>query len=135
MRKKKDDLDPLAFIRDGSKESDASGMDFEEKNSLSISVEESSVGIGTIIFDGEMSIYNSKKIKNVLCSGVNDYSQFNIELSRVKKIDCSGFQLLLSALKEIRYKKKVMKFIRPSKEIKKIFNLFGEEQLLKEMIK
>ena len=137
--------DPLAFIKgtnddageikDKTSESNAQSEEVDKRNKINIFIEESSVGIGTITFEGDMSIYNSKKIQTALCSGVDDYKQFNIELSKVKKIDSSGFQLLLSTLKEIRHKNKVMGFLKPSKEIKKIFNLFGEEQLLKEMIK
>jgi len=44
----------------------------------------------------DMTIYNAAKIHQELIGYFADYSSFEVDLSAVEEIDCSGIQLLLA---------------------------------------
>ncbi len=46
--------------------------------------------------DADMSIYNASRNHQDLSGCFNEYDQFEIDLSAVEEIDCSGIQLLLA---------------------------------------
>lgn len=83
-----------------------------------------------ISFKEEMTIYHAIKMYDELKESFGKNLDLNIDLSKVKKIDSSGFQLLLLAIKEAQEKKMKIKFIKPSKEVVRIFSLYGEEKSL-----
>jgi anti-anti-sigma factor len=93
---------------------------------LNMQIKPESSGRAIISFDGEMSIYNVKQIKNPLVDSIKDYSGIELDLSKVSKIDTAGYQLLIAAKREANVKGKSVRLLNPAVEVKNIFNLYGE---------
>jgi anti-anti-sigma factor len=103
----------------------SSGEIIESKN-LKISMDEKSQGNINLDFNGEMTIYSVDKIKNVILDKMADAESIEADLSEVSRIDTSVFQLLIKAQIEAEETDKSFKIVNPSKETKRIFNLYGE---------
>ena len=76
--------------------------------------------------NGEMTIYSIDEINIILQENIKDYNGIELELSHINKIDSSGFQLLFLSKNECNKMKKSFKIIDPSNDVKRIFELYGE---------
>ncbi|MCU0822695.1 MAG: STAS domain-containing protein [Spirochaetes bacterium] len=133
--------DPLSFIKDtriGKEAAEVKPVAGEEPvkheaalkdetgREVNMQIKPESSGRAIISFDGEMSIYNVKQIKNPLVDSIKDYSGIELDLSKVSKIDTAGYQLLIAAKREANVKGKSVRLLNPAVEVKNIFNLYGE---------
>jgi anti-anti-sigma factor len=103
----------------------STGEVVEGKN-LKIRIDEKSHGNIHLDFDGEMTIYSVDKIKNVILDKMADAESIEADLSEVSRIDTSVFQLFLKAQIEAEEMDKSFKIVNPSRETRRIFNLYGE---------
>ena len=101
-------------------------VDIIKAEKLSMHIKQESSGFASISFDGEMTIYNVKHIKNLLVERIKRNSGIELELSKVSRIDTAGYQLITAAKKEAAEKGKTVRVINPAIEVKNIFNLYGE---------
>ncbi|MBN2039037.1 MAG: STAS domain-containing protein [Spirochaetes bacterium] len=76
--------------------------------------------------EGEMTIYSARDLLTGMYKYLDKIKNTEVDLSKVTKIDTSGFQLLSMAKKEVESKEKTFKIINPSNDVKKIFKLYGE---------
>ncbi len=103
----------------------STGETVEGKN-LKIKISEKSQGNISVNFDGEMTIYSVGKIKNVILDKIADAESLEADLSGVSRIDTSVFQLFLKAKIEAEEENKSFKIVNPSRETRRIFDLYGE---------
>jgi anti-anti-sigma factor len=100
--------------------------DIIEANNLKIRINEKSQGNINLNFDGEMTIYSVEKIKQTLLDKLADVESIEADLSGVSRIDTSVFQLFLKTKIEAEENNKSFKIVNPSRETKRIFELYGE---------
>lgn len=74
---------------------------------------------------GEITIYTVSALNKEL-NQADEKSPIMCDLSSVNKIDTAGFQLLLFLKKNSEGSGRLIEFISLSKEIKDIFDLYGE---------
>ena len=80
----------------------------------------------SITIEGDFNIYTVEEIKKNTSKYLDDSSNLEMNLSSIKKIDTAGFQLIIFIKNEIGKKNKKLKITKPSKEVKAIFNTYGE---------
>lgn len=81
----------------------------------------------SIAVEGEMTIYSARELLTDLSKYLDKIKNIEIDLSKVTKIDTSGFQLLSMARKEVESKDKTFKIVKPSIDVTRIFKLYGEK--------
>ena len=79
-----------------------------------------------IAVEGEMTIYSARELLTGLYKYLDKIKNTELDLSKVTKIDTSGFQLLSMARKEVEGKDKTFKIVNPSSDVTRIFKLYGE---------
>jgi anti-anti-sigma factor len=79
-----------------------------------------------IAIEGEITIYSVKELLSGLFNYIDKTKNTKLDLSKVTKIDTSGFQLLSMARKEVEGKDKTFKIVNPSSDVTRIFKLYGE---------
>lgn len=82
----------------------------------------------TIKPTGELTINSAQKFKTCLIENLSDFTELEIDLSEIKKIDTAGFQILVLARKEVEREDKIFRILNPAAGVERIFNLY-EEQL------
>ena len=95
-------------------------------NKLVLNEKKMKKGILNIKLDGELTIYTVSGIADSLKKSFQNYSELNLDLSGVNRFDTAGFQLLLIARKEAKNIEKSLKLMKPTDEVKRIFNLCGD---------
>jgi anti-anti-sigma factor len=75
---------------------------------------------------GEMTIYSSAKLKNVLMKELESSSGITMNLSGIDEADTSGFQLLLFLKREAETLGKSFRITETSRRLKAIFTLYKE---------
>jgi anti-anti-sigma factor len=100
--------------------------DIIEAKNLKIRINEKSQGNINLNFDGEMTIYSVEKIKQTLLDKLADVESIEADLSGVSRIDTSVFQLFLKTKIEAEENNRSFKIVNPSRETKRIFDLYGE---------
>lgn len=76
--------------------------------------------------EGEITIYAINNVKNELVPHIKKETDLELDLSDVDKIDTAGFQVLVAAKYELKKTKNKFSIKNPSKEIQRIFKLYGE---------
>jgi anti-anti-sigma factor len=115
---------PAIRKTDYKKETDP--VNIIKAENLSMHIKKEASGLVSILFDGEMSIYNVKQIKNSLADSLNKNKGIELDLSKVNKIDTAGYQVIIAAKREAAEKGKTIKLLNPAGEVNKIFKLYGE---------
>lgn len=122
--------DPVKEEKIAAKDTDVKketvATDIIKAEKLSMHVKNESSGRVLISFDGEMSIYNVRQIKDSLVESIRKNSGIELDLSKVNKIDTAGYQIIMAAKKEAAGKGKSIRVINPASEVKNIFKLYGE---------
>ncbi len=67
-----------------------------------------------LVVDADMSIYSASRNHQDLSDCFDKYDQFEIDLSAVEEIDCSGIQLLLAFRKSALDASKQVALTKPS---------------------
>ena len=80
----------------------------------------------SIAVEGEMTIYSAREILSGLGKYLDKIKNTELDLSKVTRIDTSGFQLLTMTKKEVEGKNKTFKIVNPSSDVTRIFKLYGE---------
>lgn len=124
---KKDDRKKEA----GQKKEKSSEKKGEEKKikseNLTINIKGAGSDSVSLFFNGEMTIYNVRDIKNSLIESLESGSELSLDLSKVNNIDTAGFQMIVAARNEASESGKKVSLLNPAGEVKKIFELYGEE--------
>jgi anti-anti-sigma factor len=76
--------------------------------------------------EGEMNIYNAKKIKDILLSELEASNGLLLNLAAVEETDTSAFQLLIFLKREALALDKKFCVTDMSDKLKSIFILYGE---------
>lgn len=95
--------------------------------SIAIRTEPVSGGALRLHVEGDITIYTVAELKDQLVEDINDYSNLEIDMKNVAKIDTSGYQLFLLLEKEAEKKDAHISYLNPSEEVKRIFNLYQKE--------
>ncbi len=77
--------------------------------------------------EGDVTIYTVTELKEQLVEDIYDYSNIEIDMKSVTKIDTSGYQLLLLLEKETVKQDKKISILNPSEDVKRIFKLYNKE--------
>ena len=80
----------------------------------------------SVALKGDMTIYSIKEVKNQMSKYLKNIRNMEIDLSQVNTIDTSGFQFLATVRKELESKDKTFNILKPSKDVTRIFSLYGE---------
>ncbi len=75
---------------------------------------------------GEMDIYSSARLKNILVDELNSCSGITMDLAGVAEADTSGFQLILFLKREAETLGKSLRITEASPRLKSIFALYKE---------
>lgn len=83
-------------------------------------------GIQSIEIHGEIDVYTSPKVKEMITELI-EKQNFNliINLEGVRYIDSTGLGVLIGALKKVREKDGCINLVCNNPQIKKIFNITG----------
>jgi len=93
---------------------------------INIIVDKQDPDITSLKMEGDLTMYSVHEVKKSFLDNLKSSSKMNIFLSDIKKIDTSGFQLLLLVKYESKERDVALEFIDPSPEVKHIFKLYGE---------
>lgn len=75
---------------------------------------------------GEMTIYSSAKLKDIIMNEMKSSTGITMNLAEVGEADTSGFQLLLFLKREAQYLGKSFRISEASPRLKTIFALYKE---------
>jgi len=75
---------------------------------------------------GEMTVYSSARLKDVLLKELKSCSGITLDLAEVDEADTSGFQLLLFLKREAKILGKSFKITEVSSRLRNIFTLYKE---------
>ena len=75
---------------------------------------------------GEMNVYSSVKLKDLLLKELKSSAGITLDLTAVEEADTSAFQLLLFLKREAEIQKKSFYVTEMSTRLKSIFNLYKE---------
>ncbi|MCP4980998.1 MAG: STAS domain-containing protein [Gammaproteobacteria bacterium] len=73
--------------------------------------------------DADMSIYSASQNHQELSDCFDQYDQFEIDLSAVEEIDCSGIQLLLAFRESTLKASKQVTLTKPSDPVSEVMGL------------
>ncbi len=79
-----------------------------------------------VTIEGNVNIYSVKELKERLLGFVEDAKNIELDLSAVDVADTAGYQLLAMIRKEVLSRDRIFTIIKPSNEVARIFNLYGE---------
>lgn len=79
-----------------------------------------------LIITGEMDVYSSVRLKEILTDELKSCSGITMDLAGVGGADTSGFQLLLFLKREAELQGKSLKVTDASSRLKSIFALYKE---------
>ncbi len=97
-----------------------------EAVNLNVQIKQLNETTGSMAFDGELSIYNTGKIKEALAENLKKNNVLELELANVSKMDTAGFQLMLAVMKEAEQLEKIVNLKNPSNQVLEIFDLYGK---------
>lgn len=75
---------------------------------------------------GELTVYSAGELRQCLIEKEAKYAEITIDLSRVKRIDTAGFQLLLAAKREADSGKKSFFISDPSPDVLRLFAVYRQ---------
>ncbi len=81
-------------------------------------------GLCRLRLEGEMTIYNAAEIKDNLAGFINDYYEFELDLSAVNEIDSAGIQLLLLFRKKAEQKQCEIELSACSDPVRGLLDLY-----------
>ncbi len=82
--------------------------------------------IQSVTISGEIDVYSSPKVKELLNSIIEDgYNKLYIDLENVRYIDSTGLGVLIGALKKVRENDGSILLVCTNPQIRKIFNITG----------
>ena len=93
--------------------------------SLPIKKSDGSGGHCSIAFGDDLSIYNAANIHQELAGWLPDFETFDIDLSAVEAVDCSGVQILLALKLSLEKESKKMNLTSPSAAVSEIIELLN----------
>ena len=80
----------------------------------------------SIALEGEMTVFFIKDLKNNICKYLEHNKNMELDLSKISRIDTSGFQLLALLKREVEGRASKFKILNPSDDVKRIFSLYQE---------
>ncbi len=87
-----------------------------------------------LVFDGDLIFENAEQVKDLLLKEMDQLGTaktVNIDLSKVREIDSSGFQLLLAFIKTLENRDIAFKIKKVSQEIFDLVKIAGLNKFLK----
>lgn len=75
-------------------------------------------------FEGDLNIYHAAELKACLLEYVEDFKEFELDLSAVNEIDTAGIQLLLQFKKKAQEEKRSMQLSGCNEEIGDLLALY-----------
>ncbi|AOP34098.1 anti-anti-sigma factor [Leptospira tipperaryensis] len=107
-----------------------------KKESVTFRLDNAQVSGLKIFIEGELTIYDAMELKETF-DGLfkNPNSIFEIDLSRISKLDTSCLQILLALKKEARKQEFTIRFINHSHAVLKLIDLYGLTGFLRDKIK
>jgi anti-sigma B factor antagonist len=74
--------------------------------------------------DGDLNIYNAAEIKAGLMEYIEDYKEFEIDMSTVNEIDTAGIQLLLQFKKKAAQEERSMQLSDCNEQVCDLLDLY-----------
>jgi anti-sigma B factor antagonist len=74
--------------------------------------------------EGDMTIYNAAVLKDNLLEYVDDYKEFELDMSAVNEIDTSGVQLLLQFKKKAQEEDRAIQLTGCNEEVSDLLDLY-----------
>ena len=93
---------------------------------IDISEKKDKSGNTTLIMNGEATIYSVAELKQELTGKYKDSENLIFDFSGITKMDTAGFQLFFLLRKNADGKGREVVYENPSDEVKRIFDLYGE---------
>ncbi|GAB2181949.1 hypothetical protein DLREEDagrD3_21720 [Denitratisoma sp. agr-D3] len=87
-------------------------------------------GSGSVLIDGDMTIYDALAIKQHLITAARSNDSLNLDLSQVGAMDTAGVQLLIMAHKECQRQDKPFRITALSEAVSEIVGFYNLEALL-----
>jgi anti-anti-sigma factor len=85
--------------------------------------DESKNGTAQFAIEGELTIYRTVEMKEIIFPLINRANVIEIDLSHVTEIDSAGLQLLISAKLEAMIRDKQLHFVGHSGPVQEVFDL------------
>lgn len=73
---------------------------------------------------GDMTIYNAAEFRKKLLEFVEDFKEFEVDMSAVNEIDTAGIQLLLQLKKKAQAEQRTIRLLGCNEEISDLFDLY-----------
>ena len=74
--------------------------------------------------EGDMTIYNAEKFKENLLEFVEDFKEFEVDMSAVNEIDTAGIQLLLQFKKKAQEEERTIQLLGCNEELCELLDLY-----------
>ena len=74
--------------------------------------------------DGDLNIYNATDFRDSLLEYVEDFKEFELDMSAVNEIDTAGIQLLLQFKKKAQEEERTMQLVGCNEEICGLLDLY-----------
>ncbi|MFC1670920.1 lipid asymmetry maintenance protein MlaB [Spirochaetota bacterium] len=82
--------------------------------------------------DGKLDIYTVKEFKEQIKVFINTNNDLELDCQGIEKLDSAGYQMIVFLHREVNEIGRKLNIIKPSEDMKQVFNLYNEESLLSE---